>query len=68
MLGDSDIVVIEMVVVFGLYYVLFELCNLFNIISYGIGELIVVVLECGVKCIILGIGGSVMNDGGVGMM
>lgn len=36
--------------------------------TYGTGELIKAALDHGVKRIILGIGGSATNDGGVGMM
>lgn len=35
---------------------------------WGIGELICYVLDVGVEYIIIGIGGSVINDGGVGMV
>lgn len=42
--------------------------NLMEVIFYGIGEFINEVLVYGVKEIYIGIGGSVMNDGGVGMV
>lgn len=35
--------------------------------SYGVGQLIKFALDCGVKKIIIGLGGSSTNDGGVGM-
>lgn len=66
--GDGKIVFIEMVVVSGLELVFVEKCDLFVIILCGIGELILQVLESGVINIIIGIGGSVINDGGVGMV
>jgi glycerate kinase len=36
--------------------------------SFGTGELIKGALDCGVKEIIIGIGGSATNDGGIGML
>jgi len=36
--------------------------------SYGTGELILAALDSGVKEIIIGIGGSAVNDGGIGMI
>lgn len=66
--GDGKIVFIEMAAVSGLELVFVEKCDLFVIILCGIGELILQVLESGVINIIIGIGGSVINDGGVGMV
>lgn len=57
-----------MVVVLGLDLLEKEECNFLYILLYGIGELIKDVLNYGVKIIILGIGGSVINDGGIGML
>lgn len=67
-IGDGKMVVIEMVVVSGLMLVVFEKCNLLLVFSFGMGELICYVLDNGICYIIFGIGGSVMVDGGMGMV
>lgn len=67
-IGDGKMVVIEMVVVSGLMLVVSEKCNLLLVSSFGMGELICYVLDNGIRYIILGIGGSVMVDGGMGMV
>jgi glycerate kinase len=41
--------------------------NCMNTTSYGTGELILDALERGARNIVLGIGGSATNDGGMGM-
>ena len=68
MLGDSKSAVIEMAAASGLHHVVPELRNPLNTTSYGTGELVRSALEHGVKNIVLGIGGSATNDGGMGMM
>ncbi len=52
----------------GLHLVPKDERNPLNTTSYGTGELIKCALELGVQHIILGIGGSATNDGGVGML
>lgn len=66
--GDGKIAFIEMAAVSGLELVFAEKRDLFVIILRGIGELILQALESGAINIIIGIGGSVINDGGVGMV
>ena len=66
-LGDGSTAVIEMAAASGI-----ELLNESELdpsatTSYGTGELIRDALEQGVKKIIIGIGGSATNDGGIGM-
>lgn len=68
MLGDGKSAVIEMAAASGLHHVAPELRNPLNTTSYGTGELVCSALDHGVKNIILGIGGSATNDGGMGMM
>lgn len=68
LIGDGKMVIIEMVVVSGLMLVVLEVCNLLLVFSFGIGELICYVLDVGICYIILGIGGSVMVDGGMGVV
>ena len=66
--GDKQTAFIEMAAASGLHLVAPEQRNPLVTTSYGTGELIKAALERGVKKIILGIGGSATNDGGVGML
>jgi glycerate kinase len=59
--------IIEMAAASGLPLVPPEKRNPFFTTTYGTGQLIRDALDCGCKKIILGIGGSATNDGGVGM-
>ncbi|MFJ7501519.1 glycerate kinase [Serratia grimesii] len=68
LLGDGETAVIEMAAASGLHLAPKALRDPRITTSYGTGELILAVLERGVKAIILGIGGSATNDGGAGMM
>lgn len=68
LLGDGKSAVIEMAAASGLHHVAPELRNPLNTTSYGTGELLLAALDQGVDSVILGIGGSATNDGGVGMM
>ena len=52
----------------GLHLLTHEERNPLQTSSYGTGQLINEALKHGVKKIILGIGGSATNDGGVGML
>jgi glycerate kinase len=63
----QDIAYIEMAEVSGLQLLQENEKNCMNTTSLGTGELIVDAIEKGVKQIILGIGGSATNDGGIGM-
>lgn len=64
---ENGIGVIEMAEASGLTLVSLEKRNPSITTTYGVGELILEVLEKGCREIIIGIGGSSTNDGGVGM-
>ncbi len=66
-LGNGDTAVIEMATASGLELIKVEDRDPKKTTTYGTGELIKNALDLGVKNIILGIGGSATNDGGVGM-
>ena len=66
--GDGRTAIIEMAAASGLHLVPSEKRNPLHTTSYGTGELIKAALDQGVSKIILGIGGSATNDGGVGML
>ncbi len=66
-LGDGKTAVIEMASASGLPLVPEEKRNPMLTTTYGTGELIKAALDHGCKKIIIGIGGSATNDGGVGM-
>ncbi|OOF59984.1 glycerate kinase [Rodentibacter myodis] len=66
--GDGKTAMIEMAAASGLHLVPPEKRNPLLTTSYGTGELIKQALDLGVEKIILGIGGSATNDGGVGML
>ena len=66
--GDQQTAFIEMAAASGLHLVPLEQRNPLKTTSYGTGELIKKALDLGVKKILLGIGGSATNDGGVGML
>ncbi|WP_260259885.1 glycerate kinase [Vibrio intestinalis] len=67
LLGDGKTAIIEMAAASGLHLVEPELRNPLLTTTYGTGELILAVLDRGVEHIIVGIGGSATNDGGLGM-
>lgn len=66
--GDQQQAFIEMAAASGLEQVPTELRNPLNTTSWGTGELIRCALDSGVKSILIGIGGSATNDGGIGMV
>ncbi|MBF0785049.1 glycerate kinase [Muribacter muris] len=66
--GDGKTAIIEMAAASGLHLVPNAQRNPLKTTSYGTGELIKAALDLGVSEIILGIGGSATNDGGVGML
>ena len=66
MIGN-DTAVIEMASASGLVLVPSEMQNPMETTTYGTGELILKAIEMGSKKIIVGIGGSATNDGGMGM-
>lgn len=67
LMGEGKTAVIEMAAVSGLHLVPEKQRNPMLTTSYGTGELILAALDKGVEHIIIGIGGSATNDGGVGM-
>ena len=69
LLGDnSQTAAIEMAAASGLHHVPVESRDPKKTSSYGTGELIKAALDQGVKKIIIGLGGSATNDGGIGML
>ncbi|EJL6527750.1 glycerate kinase [Vibrio cholerae] len=68
MLGDNQTAVIEMAAASGLHHVPVAQRDPKLTTSFGTGELIRHVLDQGVTKLIIGLGGSATNDGGVGML
>lgn len=66
-LGDNKTAVIEMAAASGLPLIAINERNPMLTTTYGTGELIKHALDMGCKEIIIGIGGSATNDGGLGM-
>ncbi|MDY2795731.1 glycerate kinase [[Pasteurella] aerogenes] len=66
--GDKQTAIIEMAAASGLHLIPLNQRNPLLTTSLGTGELIRAALDFGVNKIILGIGGSATNDGGVGML
>lgn len=66
-MGDGHTAVIEMAAASGLHLVAPEQRNPLQTTTFGTGELILAALNQGAKHIIVGIGGSATNDGGIGM-
>lgn len=64
---NNKIAVIEMSAASGLWLIPTEKRNPMETTTYGTGELIGKAIEIGCKKIIIGIGGSATNDGGMGM-
>ena len=67
LMGDGKTAVIEMAAASGIHLVTPEQRNPLITTTFGTGELIRAVLDQGVEHIIIGIGGSATNDGGIGM-
>ncbi|ACL71040.1 glycerate kinase [Halothermothrix orenii] len=67
LLGSGETAVIEMATASGLPLVPPEQADPGKTTTYGTGELIKAALDKGVKELIIGIGGSATNDGGMGM-
>lgn len=66
--GDGRTAVIETAAAAGLMLVPPEQRDPWITTSYGVGELILAALDEGVDHLIIGLGGSATNDGGVGMI
>lgn len=67
LMGDGSTAIIEMAAASGLHLVEPERRNPLVTTTFGTGELVKAALDRGVKHIIVGIGGSATNDGGIGM-
>lgn len=67
LMGDGQTAIIEMAAASGLHLVAPSQRNPLQTTTFGTGELIKAVLDKGVNHIIVGIGGSATNDGGIGM-
>lgn len=67
LLIKEDIAVIEMAQAAGITLLKEAERNPLKTTTYGVGEMILKALDYGVKEIIIGIGGSATNDGGIGM-
>lgn len=67
-LGDKETAVIEMAAASGLTLLSKAEQNPFYTSTYGTGQLISDALDKGCKSIIIGLGGSATNDGGLGML
>jgi len=68
MLGNSKTAVIEIAEACGLHLVQANKRNPMTASSFGVGQLVVAALDKGAKKIIIGLGGSVTNDGGYGFL
>ncbi|HHY0342738.1 TPA: glycerate kinase [Vibrio cholerae] len=68
MLGDNQTAVIEMAAASGLHHLPLAQRDPKLTTSFGTGELIRHALDQGVTKLIIGLGGSATNDGGVGML
>ncbi|MEI8672629.1 glycerate kinase [Vibrio sp. SA48] len=68
LLGEGKTAVIEMAAASGLHLVTPKQRNPLVTTTFGTGELIKAALDQGVDHIIVGIGGSATNDGGIGMV
>ena len=68
MLGDSKTAVIEVAEVCGLHLILPKDRNPMIASSFGVGELLLSAIDEGAEHIIIGLGGSATNDGGLGFL
>ena len=67
-LGDRQTAVIEMAAASGIHWVRPKERDVFLASSFGTGQLINAALDRGCDKLIVGLGGSATNDGGMGMM
>jgi len=67
-LGDRQTAVIEMAAASGIHWVRPKERDVFLASSFGTGQLINAALNRGCDKLIVGLGGSATNDGGIGMM
>ena len=67
-LGDNRTAIVEMAAASGIHLVKPEERNIYLASSFGTGQLINAALDHGCDKLIIGLGGSATNDGGMGMM
>lgn len=67
-LGDNRTAIVEMSAASGIHLVKPEERNIYLASSFGTGQLIIAALDHGCDKLIIGLGGSATNDGGMGMM
>lgn len=67
-LGDGETGILEMASASGIHLVPAEKRNPLVTTTFGTGQLIKACLEHGVKKLLIGIGGSATNDGGIGVI
>ncbi|MFI3284898.1 MAG: glycerate kinase [Erysipelotrichaceae bacterium] len=65
---DTNTAIIEMATICGLEMILPSERNLIKATSYGLGQLIKHAIDHGAQKVIVGLGGSACNDGGLGML
>jgi glycerate kinase len=65
--GDKSIAVMEMASASGIELLQHNQLNPLKTSTYGTGEILKSIINCGIKDIIIGIGGSATVDGGAGM-
>ncbi|MDR0456754.1 MAG: glycerate kinase, partial [Treponema sp.] len=68
LIEDGKTAVLDMASASGIELVARSELNPMQATSYGTGELIAAALDTGAKELIIGIGGSATNDGGIGMI
>jgi len=66
--GNANTAIIEVAAATGLHLVAKADRNPWHASSQGVGEIIQAVLDCGIRHILIGLGGSATNDGGAGML
>ena len=64
----GEIAVLEMAEAAGINLIKLDDLNPYKTTTYGVGEMIKIVLNMGIKKIYIGLGGSATNDGGAGML
>lgn len=65
--SDQQVAYIDLAEASGLHHLKAEERNPLKTTTYGTGQLIKLALDAGVRRIVLGLGGSATNDGGMGM-
>ncbi|GHV94405.1 glycerate 2-kinase [Spirochaetia bacterium] len=68
LIDDGKVAVLDMASASGLELIGRDQLNPMKATSYGTGELIAAALDTGARELIIGIGGSATNDGGIGMI